>query len=798
MVEPSVRIIAATNNGPACLSGATDIRLNAAVFPPDDGSYSYNWVGPDNYLANVKEAIIPNATARNNGNYQLIVTNGEGCVSEAAITTVDVSDPPPRPSRPVVSDITPMPFCVGAPIRLLVDDYAGNTVSYNWQTPNNGLITTTVPFLEFGQADLEDSGDDTVFVTVDGCNSNASEVIRLNVNPRPVASIGNNGPVCAGQRINLRANFIAGASYNWVGPNFSSSLQNPSIMEADTALHRGFYELVIEQNGCESAKVTTFVEINPTPTAPQLIGNASLCADEPNALLRLNLNSNTITDNARYIWSGPNGILDTTETPSLDVVDFEGFADGNNQFSVKALLGVCSSEVSQSFTATINKIPEGQAFAGQDFSICETEDITLRGESPLIGRGRWSLSSVDSTGQVTITNPSLPVTTINGLQGGQSYVFRWSLSNGACANYTFDEVEITVNKVEDASAGADQIACAGAVVNLNAAVVTSNSFWTQPEAQSLFGVQIQDPLDPNSAITGLQPGNLYSFTWNVRGSCGDERDDVLVLISDPNPFAGPDVIACNEEGFAQLNADEPTDGSKGTWYALQDGVQISADQSPMATVTNLTPGTFEFVWEVDNGTCGEDSRDTMRVVYKRNPLVRPESFTVNYGEPLNISLTANDDLPANSFLNIVQPPTHGTLEALSFGSFSFQPSFNYVGTDRMFYEICSEACECVLGEATFVIGQDAACEIPTIITPNNDGVNDEFIIPCLFDQVRYPNSQLTVVNQWGDEVYRSNKPYQNDWRGTFNGEDLPVGTYFYIVDFGTGAPPQTSFFMIQR
>ncbi|MEM6377618.1 MAG: HYR domain-containing protein, partial [Bacteroidota bacterium] len=36
-VQESVRIIAATNDGPACLSGATDIRLNAAVFPADDG-----------------------------------------------------------------------------------------------------------------------------------------------------------------------------------------------------------------------------------------------------------------------------------------------------------------------------------------------------------------------------------------------------------------------------------------------------------------------------------------------------------------------------------------------------------------------------------------------------------------------------------------------------------------------------------------------------------------------------------------------------------------------------------------
>jgi gliding motility-associated-like protein len=212
----------------------------------------------------------------------------------------------------------------------------------------------------------------------------------------------------------------------------------------------------------------------------------------------------------------------------------------------------------------------------------------------------------------------------------------------------------------------------------------------------------------------------------------------------------------------------------------------------------LNPGTFKFVWEVDNGTCGEGSRDTMQVIYKQNPVVRPESYNVNYGEPLDINLLQNDDLPTSSFLNIIQAPDHATLTELGSGRFRFQPSFNYVGADRLLYEVCSQACECVMGEASFVIGQDAACDIPSIMTPNNDGVNDLFVIPCLFDQVQYPNSQLIVISRWGDEVYRSNTPYNNDWRGTYNGEELPVGTYFYIVDFGNGAPPQSSFFMIQR
>ena len=40
--------------------------------------------------------------------------------------------------------------------------------------------------------------------------------------------------------------------------------------------------------------------------------------------------------------------------------------------------------------------------------------------------------------------------------------------------------------------------------------------------------------------------------------------------------------------------------------------------------------------------------------------------------------------------------------------------------------------------------------------------------------------------------------YENDWRGTYNGEELPAGTYFFVVDFGNGEEIQTGFLIIQR
>jgi gliding motility-associated-like protein len=57
---------------------------------------------------------------------------------------------------------------------------------------------------------------------------------------------------------------------------------------------------------------------------------------------------------------------------------------------------------------------------------------------------------------------------------------------------------------------------------------------------------------------------------------------------------------------------------------------------------------------------------------------------------------------------------------------------------------------------------------------------------------------VTIFNRWGDEVYRSGTPYDNSWDGTYSGEELPVDTYFYVVDLGDGSEPTAGYVMIQR
>ncbi|MBN2165825.1 MAG: tandem-95 repeat protein [Marinilabiliaceae bacterium] len=75
--------------------------------------------------------------------------------------------------------------------------------------------------------------------------------------------------------------------------------------------------------------------------------------------------------------------------------------------------------------------------------------------------------------------------------------------------------------------------------------------------------------------------------------------------------------------------------------------------------------------------------------------------------------------------------------------------------------------------------------IPNTFSPNNDGVNDFFIIPIIKNTKEYPKNEIIIFNRWGSEVYKMTN-YDNRWNGrasnsAFGSDILPEGTYFYIL-----------------
>ncbi len=73
--------------------------------------------------------------------------------------------------------------------------------------------------------------------------------------------------------------------------------------------------------------------------------------------------------------------------------------------------------------------------------------------------------------------------------------------------------------------------------------------------------------------------------------------------------------------------------------------------------------------------------------------------------------------------------------------------------------------------------------IPNTFTPNNDGVNDVWNIKNLD---RYPDCIMDIYNRYGMLMYHS-IGYGNAWDGRYNGQDVPVGTYYYVLNLRDGS-----------
>ena len=77
---------------------------------------------------------------------------------------------------------------------------------------------------------------------------------------------------------------------------------------------------------------------------------------------------------------------------------------------------------------------------------------------------------------------------------------------------------------------------------------------------------------------------------------------------------------------------------------------------------------------------------------------------------------------------------------------------------------------------------NCALVIYDAFSPNDDGKNDVWNIHGI---QTYPNCIVKVFNTWGNQVF-SSKGYTQPWDGKFNGNALPAGTYYYIIELEPG------------
>jgi hypothetical protein len=304
-----------TNNGCTSAAGTTNVQINAAPATPNPSNNgalcegqtlnlsanvsadSYQWNGPNGYSSNSQNPTRNNVTTAMDGNYTLTITNN-GCTSAAGTTNVQINAAPatPNPSNNG-------PLCAGQTLNLSANV---NADSYQWNGPNGYSSTNQNPTRTNVTTAMD--GNYTLTITENGCTS-AAGTTNVQINAAPATpNPSNNGPLCAGQTLNLSAN-VSADSYQWNGPNgYSSTNQNPTRTNVTTAMD-GDYTLTITQNGCTSAAGTTNVQINAAPATPNPSNNGPLCAGQT-----LNFSANVTADS--YQWNGPNGYSSTNQNPT--------------------------------------------------------------------------------------------------------------------------------------------------------------------------------------------------------------------------------------------------------------------------------------------------------------------------------------------------------------------------------------------------------------------------------------------------------------------------------------------------
>jgi gliding motility-associated-like protein len=68
--------------------------------------------------------------------------------------------------------------------------------------------------------------------------------------------------------------------------------------------------------------------------------------------------------------------------------------------------------------------------------------------------------------------------------------------------------------------------------------------------------------------------------------------------------------------------------------------------------------------------------------------------------------------------------------------------------------------------------------VSNTFTPNGDGRNDKWSVPGLRF---YEGARISVFDKDGDRLFYTEIPDQG-WDGTFNGKELPIGSYFWVIE----------------
>ncbi len=441
----TVVVVNANSAATASNTGAYCEGQTIALQTTSTGSYA--WSGPNGFTSTQQNPTIENATTANTGTYTLVVTNANGCITEAS-TEVVVN------TNPTLTASNTGAYCAGETISLSA---ASNATSFAWSGPNG--FTSTLQNPTIGNAATTNAGTYTVVATnANGCFVNAST--NVVVNAAPTANASNTGEYCEGQTIALQT--TSTGSYAWSGPNgFTSTEQNPTIGNATTT-NAGTYTLVVTSaNGC-AAEATTEVVVNATPTLTAS-NTGAYCVGETISL-------SAASDAASFAWNGPNGFTSTMQNPTI-----ENAATTNAGTYAVVATSANGCTANANTVVAVNANPT--ANASNTGAYCEGQTITLQTTST--GSYAWSgPNGFTSTEQ----NPTIGNAT---LANAGTYTLVVSTANGCNAEAS---TTVVVNANPTVELGANVTVCSGASAVLDAGAGLTYHWSTGATTQTISAV----------------------------------------------------------------------------------------------------------------------------------------------------------------------------------------------------------------------------------------------------------------------------------------------------------------------
>ncbi len=674
------------------------------------------------------------------------------------------------------------------------------------------------------------------------CSNNASGTQTIAINNLPTASISGGGVFCQNQVVsNVSVNTTGSGpwiiNYTLNGSPMSMSGNSSPISLGNT---QGAYNLVsLSDNNCSTiVSGNANITVNPLPSV-SISGGNDYCDGDIISPINLSLvGSPNWTLN--YTLNGAPQTL-TTSNPTFSLGNTPGVYS-----LVSVTDNLCSNNAIGTESIVVNPIPIFN-INSTDPSACNLSDgfISISGLSPNTNynltyaddgiqqnltiltnaTGTYLLNNLNSgvyssfgiinpssncsytnTSSLTLVNPGAPqlddiadsevcdsysLPAITGpLTSGAPSFWTGSLGTGTQLNvgaiitssdsiyiydvlgncFTEEVFYVQINTTPSITNPGDQQACESFDLPIIQGLNLSGNESYYDGSQSSGGQIISSPIISNQVV--------YIFDSN--GNCPDEESFLIVVNELPSVlnFTGGNVY-CEGEDLNNITVEASGIGPWTLTYTLDGTTLTSTSSISLFDLGNQT-GIYELV-NIEDANCSDDVDGVQTIIINPNPpapIVSPDTTYCASWDPVPLSATG----------------TGGIMNWFSDSELTIPISNipdNVIGSTVYYVtETTSEGC---VGPASFVTITFENCDItiPTAFTPDNDLINDVWQIIDL-DEV-YTNNVVYIYNRWGGLLFQSEPGAYNQkpWDGTYNDEPLPVGSYYFIIDFNEeGVNPQ--------